>query len=412
MRQLPDERSLGMLLHRDAAGPAEVVAVARRVAQFHGSAATGPEIDRFGRPAVIRRNVEENFEQTAVYAGSVLPVAVFEEIAGYARGFLRHERPTFTARIEQRRIRDGHGDLRCEHVYLLPEVTIIDAIEFNRRFRYADTAADLAFLAMDLDHLGYPDYADLLVDEYRRAGGDDPGALLDFYRCYRAYVRAKVALLLSGESEVPENVRSAARIEARGYANLSLRYARGDHRPGLILITGLSGSGKSTLAAALGPAVGAPVLAADPVRKRLAGLAPDDHRWEARDAGIYSPGMNAKVYDWLHDEAGKHLAKGRLVILDATYRRGDDRDSARAVALSKGARLLVVECRAGEGTIVERLAARAASPNEASDATIEVYRSQLESARPYTGLAPGEHLVVDTERPIDEQVAAVFERLE
>jgi predicted kinase len=362
--------------------------------------------------AAIRKNVEENFEQTASYAGNVLPVAVFEEIAAYARGFLRRERSTFAARIEQRRIRDGHGDLRCEHVYLLPDVTIIDAIEFNRRFRYADTAADLAFLAMDLDHLGYQDYADLLVDEYRRASGDEPGPLLDFYRCYRAYVRAKVAMLLTGESEVPEHVRTSARLEARGYANLALRYARGVRRPALILVTGLSGSGKSSLAARLGPAIGARILASDPARKQLAGLAPSGRRRNELDAGLYRPEMNDRVYSWLLDEAGRLLANGRPAILDATFRRTEYRLAARDLARRYGARFLVVECRAGDTVIRERLEKRSASTDEVSDATVEVYLAQRATARPYDEITPDEHIVVDTERPIDGQVAAVIQQLE
>jgi aminoglycoside phosphotransferase family enzyme len=52
--------------------------------------------------------------------------------------------------------RDTHGDLHLDHIYLFPDRTppadlvVIDCIEFNERFRYADPVADMAFLFMDL----------------------------------------------------------------------------------------------------------------------------------------------------------------------------------------------------------------------------------------------------------------------
>ena len=49
------------------------------------------------------------------------------------------------------RIRDCHGDLRAESVCVTDGLCIFDCIEFNDRFRYGDVAAEVAFLAMDLD---------------------------------------------------------------------------------------------------------------------------------------------------------------------------------------------------------------------------------------------------------------------
>ena len=70
---------------------------------------------------------------------------------------------------------------------------LFDCIEFNARFRCADVAAEVAFLAMDLDHLARADLSHAFVDAYMHSTRDaDLMTLLNFYKCYRAYVRGKV----------------------------------------------------------------------------------------------------------------------------------------------------------------------------------------------------------------------------
>ena len=56
-------------------------------------------------------------------------------------------RPLIDSRARRGVPRDTHGDLRLDHVYLFPERSppgdpvIIDCIEFNERFRFADPVA-------------------------------------------------------------------------------------------------------------------------------------------------------------------------------------------------------------------------------------------------------------------------------
>jgi predicted kinase len=56
--------------------------------------------------------------------------------------------------------------------------------------------------------------------------------------------------------------------------------------------------------------------------------------------------MNRRVYDGLRAAADGALARGRSMILDATFRRPEDRDSARALAARHSARFVLVECSA------------------------------------------------------------------
>src|SRR6185369_5925784 len=109
--------------------------------------------------------------------------------------FLVENEPTFRRRIADQRVRDGHGDLRLEHIYLRSDdVTIIDCIEFNDRFRFADVCADVAFLSMDLAVHRRVDLAERLLATYAREADDfDLYAVVDFYESYRAFVRAKIS---------------------------------------------------------------------------------------------------------------------------------------------------------------------------------------------------------------------------
>src|SRR5581483_5599744 len=103
------------------------------------------------------------------------------------------------------------------------DLVIIDCIEFNERFRYADPVADMAFLVMGLTLQGHRDLARAFADAYFTAAGDAEGrALLPFYTSYRAAVRGKVEGMKMARPEVPEAEQSAARMKARGSWLLAL----------------------------------------------------------------------------------------------------------------------------------------------------------------------------------------------
>ena len=57
-------------------------------------------------------------------------------------------------RVRDRRIIDGHGDLRPEHIWLGDPVKIIDCLEFNPRLRAVDPFDEIAFLSLECERLG------------------------------------------------------------------------------------------------------------------------------------------------------------------------------------------------------------------------------------------------------------------
>ncbi|MBI2864058.1 MAG: phosphotransferase [Chloroflexi bacterium] len=225
MVQLPAERMMDRLLDGGKIDGPAIDRVARRVAAFHQEAASGPEIGRYGERGWILTNVSENFAQTQAYIGRTIDEAVLDRIQAYSYAFLDQNQETFQSRIAGRRIRDCHGDLRSENICLTDGVCIFDCIEFNDRFRYADVAAEVAFLAMDLDYRGRPDLSRRFVASYVDYTGDHGLlALLDFYKCYRAYVRGKVESFKLDESDIPEPEKRIALLAAPRYFALADSY--------------------------------------------------------------------------------------------------------------------------------------------------------------------------------------------
>lgn len=109
--------------------------------------------------------------------------------------FMDRQAPLLAERAVAGRIIEGHGDLRPEHVCLLEPPVIFDCLEFSRPLRILDAVDELAYLGLECRRLGAPECAEAILEGYAAVCRDrPPPALLDFYRRYRAMVRAKLAL--------------------------------------------------------------------------------------------------------------------------------------------------------------------------------------------------------------------------
>jgi aminoglycoside phosphotransferase family enzyme len=211
MLRMPDRDDAGHRLAEGRLERAHVRKLAERLARFHAQARCDAHTASFGSAATILENVCENFAQTRQSAAAHLDRPTLTALERWQLEFVRTHGALFEARIEQGRVRDGHGDLRLEHCYLSDDgaVRILDCIEFNERFRYADVYADVAFLAMDLAFNGREDLSEALLADYARASGDYDGyALVDFYESYRAFVRAKVSGMLESDAGADAAVRA------------------------------------------------------------------------------------------------------------------------------------------------------------------------------------------------------------
>ncbi|HUL23977.1 MAG TPA: hypothetical protein VLZ10_21185 [Thermodesulfobacteriota bacterium] len=227
MKQIPEEKLMDKLLERRQVTPKMVEAVSEKLVQFYFAAETSDHIKSFAKPERVKQDTDENFEQTEKYRDVTIPRNVYEEVKNKTNNFLRMNGKLFQRRIASDRIRDCHGDLRLEHIFWGEEISIFDCIEFNERFRYTDVAADIAFLAMDLDYHGREDLSDRLIHAYVGESGDhELMEVLDFYKCYRAYVRGKVESFRLDNARIPEKEKEEALKRAQKYFDLAHRYAQ------------------------------------------------------------------------------------------------------------------------------------------------------------------------------------------
>jgi aminoglycoside phosphotransferase family enzyme/predicted kinase len=406
MRRLPADRILDRLLERGEVGPSMIDRLARRLAEFHRQADTGPQVTANGDVAAIAAVLEDNFAGMRPFHGATIAAADDGAIQEFSQEFLRQREPLFRRRQAEHRIRDCHGDLHTEHICFDGEPVIFDCIEFNAKFRYCDTASEIAFLAMDLGYHHRPELARQLVSAYAAHANDPelPG-LVPFYQCYRAYVRGKVDSLKSAEEEVEPAERERARVSAQRHFALAYRYTWA-YRPCVVVIAGLSGTGKSAVANALAARTGFAHINSDVVRKQLAGLAPETHANAAYDSGLYSAEHSRRTYASMLAAAAEHLEAGRGVILDATFQRRLDREAARALARNHAVPFLLAECRCREDELRRRLEMRRGRGGP-SDADWNVY---LEQRRRYEAIADNERqdaLLIDTTGPLAESSNAV-----
>lgn len=109
------------------------------------------------------------------------------------------------ARVDDGRLRDGHGDLRPEHVFLGTPPALIDAIEFSADLRRIDPLDEISYLAMECAFLGGPAWGLRFVDFYAREAEDNaPEELIHFYMARRAMLRAKLALWHLRDADVSD----------------------------------------------------------------------------------------------------------------------------------------------------------------------------------------------------------------
>jgi aminoglycoside phosphotransferase family enzyme len=227
MKRIPEELLLNKLLEKGQVDREMMEALSEKLARFYASAETNERIKSFAKPERIKQDTDENFEQTAKYVGTIIFKSIYEEIQKRTNEFFRNQEALFHRRIVSDRIRDCHGDLRLEHIFWGKEIAIFDCIEFNERFRYTDVAADIGFLAMDLDYQGREDLSEHLIRTYIEKSGDqDLSLLLDFYKCYRAYVRGKVESFRLDDLHIPEKEKKESLQRARKYFDLARRYAQ------------------------------------------------------------------------------------------------------------------------------------------------------------------------------------------
>lgn len=400
MHQMSADGFLSWRLSQGLVGTADIDRIVDQLQRFYTAQTPTPEIEEWGTIAQIRVNIDENFAQTAKYIGQTITQAAYLAIRDYTDRFFVAHADQFAARMLQSWIRNCHGDLHLDHIHLTPEtVHIYDCIEFNDRLRYMDVACDVAFLAMDLDFSGRPDLARYFV-AHMSAALADPGMLdlIEFYMCYRAYVRGKVESIRSNEPEVPATERQTSREVAQRYFRLALQYATVGAEPMVLVVMGGVATGKSTLARSLGAALGWEVYASDRIRKELAGLPVYGRSPATVRQQLYTPSATAHVYAVLIERAMAQVQAGHGVILDATFAQRAMRKHLCAVCAEIGVSYCFIETQADAALVQQRLHQREDHCDEISDARIENLPALTSAYEPPSELDSRHLITIITER--------------
>ncbi len=407
MRRLPDADRLDIRLAEGRLSEAQLDLVVTLLAAFHESVGPSDLSAVYGGTPSVHRNIEENFEQTRELLPKYLEPDQIEELVSWQRDFLSRHGDQWSARSKEGRVREGHGDLRLEHIYLQDEgaIDVLDCIEFNQRFRIADVCADIVFLAMDLAKHGRADLAERVLAVYAQETNDfDIYASADFYESYRAFVRGKISAFIANSGHLNAVSQEQVEQDARQHFLLALASERRSALPpGVVAVGGIIASGKTTVAKRIAAEMSAPVVSADRTRKHLAGIEAQRPVDAGAFDGMYSLAFTDKTYREVMRRAAVVVRSGRSVVLDASFRPRWSRELAKQMADTCSVPFTFVECKVDEQTCLARLEERERHRG-VSDGRAEIFQDFLKRWEPVTELPAEQHLVLDTSLALDQNM--------
>lgn len=218
MRRIDRQKQMDVLLAHQALHPDDIDRLANAVANFHERATI------VKRPGIYA--LQDKFNAIAPDCDDIpdgLKALIAQSIAR-SDEFTQSHKNLFKTRMERGLFRDGHGDLHLRNIFLLPAPLIFDCIEFNDDYRHIDVLNEVAFLCMDLDAAGRPDFSEQFITRYNTLfpvmHTPEEQQLFLYYKAYRANVRAKVNCLRAKDATAGEAKQQQALQEIEKYAGL------------------------------------------------------------------------------------------------------------------------------------------------------------------------------------------------
>jgi aminoglycoside phosphotransferase family enzyme len=221
MKELPQMSLLSnKLKEKGTISNSTVMRIAKKVAKFHKKNIVFPEFSIYD---AIYEKWDENFRTTRKYPNFPYD----KKLADRVYNFLEENKEILGKRKDSGKIVDGHGDLILANIFDHEnDIIIFDCIEFNKMLRIQDVLEEVSFLAMDLDYHSMSELADLYLQTYLDEMKDEmkiTSPLIQFYKSYRAYVRAKVNCSLS-QQNIPKEEREKLLHTTEKYMNLATSY--------------------------------------------------------------------------------------------------------------------------------------------------------------------------------------------
>lgn len=218
MRRLDQRRLLDHALARNAVNREDIRALIATLSPFYARP-LGKNVSGKAVLAGWASGLRKDAQSLRRPQFGLPPDLVDEVLTGLAR-FLDDRADLLLARANAGWIRDCHGDLRPQHVYLGPPLRLIDRLEFDERLRQCDPFEEIMDLGLECERLGAEWILPMLVEGLSDQLGARPAEpVLRFYAGMRACLRARLAI---------EHVRRANGDAAkwRGQAIECLKLAR------------------------------------------------------------------------------------------------------------------------------------------------------------------------------------------
>jgi aminoglycoside phosphotransferase family enzyme/predicted kinase len=404
MDKMPEDYMMPRLINKEELDTNSIDLIVDALSPFYLDRDKHKDAAEFGKKNTVYFNINENFEQTRGFIDSVITREAYDFLFDYNMNFFNENNDLFEKRINDNRIVDGHGDLYSANICFNEKkdrVYVFDCIEFNDRFRCSDVVCDTGFLSMDLDFHGLYNLSSYFDNKIQnKLADEDFFKLLNFYKCYRAYVRGKIGCFTYAAPNIDDETRNNALNNAREYFNLALRYAgyKTTEKPTLYIFYGLSGTGKSYVSNIFSEKTGISLYNSDIVRKKILDINPQTHFYEEFQHGIYGKEMTDKTYRALLRNAAKNLIKYQSVILDATFIDPLWRKKAADIANDLGANIKFLHCACAEDVIKERIFKRIEEKVSSSDARWEIYLKQKQIFNKDEGISEIKSIDIETDK--------------
>jgi aminoglycoside phosphotransferase family enzyme/adenylate kinase family enzyme len=397
MHQFPQENMLDAMCDSQKLTLDHLLDVAEQLADFHGDIAISGLDSPYGTTEHIWFPVEQNFDQIKPLLLEEQDLAQLERLKEWATQSFQELLPLIKERKTEGFIKACHGDVHLSNITVFEgKVTLFDCIEFNEDIRWTDTMADLGFLAMDLDSRGLSALAPSVINRYMEISGDYRGlGMLNFYKAYRAMVRAKVELFRLHGDNLSDQVRTQVLTNYRKYVNLAEHYCVCES-PFLIMMQGLSGSGKTTVGKQLVTHSHAVMLRTDIERKRLFGLKPEESSKHSK-FDIYTEKATVDTYEKLTEIASFLLQHNIPVVIDGASLKKQERDLCSRVALDLNVSYLFVKCMAPDDVLKNRIIKRQSISTDASEATTDLIEQQHNWEEPFSDHEKKRSILLNTD---------------
>jgi len=225
MKELPQEDRMDHQLKKNQVTEDHIQKITEILFDFHNRSHTAEKI--YGTVKSIRENFKPAFELREFIQQKTGKGKQVDSIQTNVEKFLELHRDLFQKRIDQEKIRHGHGDVRSKNIFITQrKIYLFDAIEFSEKIACCDVAADLAYLAMDLNFFGHKKLAETLIDHYISLSNDpDFYKLANFYQCYRAIVQVLVQSYIMKDEDVNEDKKKEAADLCQKYLELAEKFS-------------------------------------------------------------------------------------------------------------------------------------------------------------------------------------------